>query len=260
MLYALAPNRGSSLRHEVDPYPRSWFIEDDEKVPQARSHYLCGGRLEGLLLGWKNRSGRDVQVGRELALRWDEKAPQVGVDPDVYVVEPPPPEGDRVTSLKTWQPGHHPPLLAVEVVSTTRPGKDYGSSPLKYGASGTQELWVFDPELCGPKAQEGPFRIQVWRRSEQGKLTRVYAGEGPVYSEAIDGWVFVVDEGRALAIADDEAGTRGWLTPEETERAAKEAAQAAAAGERVAKEAAQARAERLAAMLRALGMDPETSS
>jgi hypothetical protein len=70
----------------------------------------------------------------------------------------------------------------------------------------------------------------------------------------------VVDEGRALAIADDEAGTRGWLTPEETERAAKEAAQAAAAGERVAKEAAQARAERLAAMLRALGMDPETSS
>ena len=260
MLQVQAQRRGIDLRYELDRYPRSWFIEDDEKVPQSRPHHLCGHRIEGLLRGWQKRTRRNAQVGRELALRWDEKAPQVGVDPDVYVVEPPPPEGDRVLSLKTWQPGHHPPLLAVEVVSTTRPGKDYGSSPLKYAASGTRELWIFDPELAGPKAQEGPFRIQVWRRGPQGSFTRVYAGEGPVYSPVIDAWVFAVDEGRSLAIADDEAGTRWWMTVEERAQADADAAQAAAEAERVAKEAAQARAGWLEAKLRELGVDPEAGN
>jgi Uma2 family endonuclease len=243
MLLRPAQRPRIGLRDNSPPYPSSWFIEDDEKVPQSRPHHLRGGHLEGLLLGWKHRTGRNVQVGREIAVRWDEEFPQVGVDPDVYVVEPPPPEGDELTSLRTWETGHYPPLLAIEIVSPSRPSKDYGSSPMRYAASGTTELWVFDPNLAGPKAQEGPFRIQVWRRHEDGDFTRVYAGEGPVYSHAVDGWVFAVDEGRALAIADDEAGTRWWMTPEETERAAKEEAQA--------------RAERMAAKLRELGVDPE---
>ena len=140
------------------------------------------------------------------------------------MVEPPPPEGDYVTSLRTWATGHHPPLLAVEIVSPSRPDKDYGSSPHKYAASGTQELWVFDPNLAGPAVQGGPFRLQVWRRDEKGLFARVYAGEGPVLSDAVGGWVFAVDEGRSLAIADDAEGTRWWTTPEEAERAAKEEA------------------------------------
>jgi Uma2 family endonuclease len=229
-----------TLRYAVDLYPASWLIEDEEKVPESRRHHLRGNRLEGLFLGWKRRTRRDVQVGRHLALRWDEEHPQVGVDPDVYVVEPPPPEGDDVTSLRTWETGHHPPLLAVEVVSPSRPDKDYGSSPLKYAASGTQELWVFDPALAGPRTQGGPFRIQVWRRDEEGGFERVYAGEGPVFSQAIGAWVFVVDEGQSLAIADDEAGTLWWLTPEEMERAEKE-------NERAEKERVQAEKERVQA-------------
>jgi Uma2 family endonuclease len=258
MLQVPAQRRGLRLRPEAEPYPESWFIEDDEKVPQSRPHHLRGSRLEGLLLGWKARTGRDVQVGRELALRWDEAFPGVGVDPDVYVVEPPPPEGDQVTSLRTWETGHAPPLLAVEIVSPTRPGKDYTSSPDKYAASGTRELWVFDPELAGPRAQKGPFRIQVWQRDDQDNFARVYAGEGPVYSKAINGWIFAVDDGRSLTIADDEAGTRWWMTPEEMERAGKEVAQVATAEAQAATEAERARAERLAERLRALGVDPDT--
>ena len=224
MLYGREHRPRSGLSYDVEPYPPSWYVDDEEKVPTSRPHTLRSDRTVGLLVGWKQRTGRDAQVGHDLALRWDEAHPRVGVDPDVYVVEPPPPEGDAVTSLRTWVTGHFPPLLAVEIVSPSRPDKDYGSSPLKYAASGTQELWVFDPELAGPKAQGGPFRIQVWRRDEGGSFARVYAGEGPVFSEAIEGWVFAVDEGRSLAIADDAAGTRWWMTPEETERAAKEAA------------------------------------
>jgi hypothetical protein len=56
-------------------------------------------------------------------------------------------------------------------------------------------------------------------------IRRVYAGEGPVWSAAVDGWLFAVNEGQSLRIAFDEAGTRWWMTSEEAERAAKEAAQ-----------------------------------
>jgi Uma2 family endonuclease len=215
MLSTLGRRRGVRLSFEVEPYPPSWLIEDDDTVPQSRPHHLRAQRLEALLLGWKARSGRDVQVGRELALRWDEQSPKVGVDPDVYVVEPPPPEGDEVTSLRTWETGHYPPLLAVEIVSRSRPTKDYGSSPLKCAAAGVGELWIFDPDLAGPRAQGGPFRLQVWRLDAAGDFSRVYAGEGPAHSKALDAWVFAADEGRSLAIADDEAGTRWWRTREE---------------------------------------------
>ena len=213
--------RRATLRYDVDVWPAGWVVEDDEKVPESRGHELRGERLRRLLDAWKVRTRRDLQVGRNLALRWDEDHPRVGVDPDVYVVEPPPPEGDDVRSLRTWDTGHHPPLLAIEIVSLSRPDKDYDSSPEKYAASGTEELWVFDPDLAG-RARGGPFALQVWRRTEEGEFNRVHAGSGPARSEAIGAWVFVVDEGRGLAIADDEAGTSWWRTVEESERAEKE--------------------------------------
>jgi Uma2 family endonuclease len=241
---ARSQRRQIGLRYQVDPYPPSWFIEDDEKVPESRPHSLVADHIASLLLGWKERSGRDVQVGKDLAIRWDEDVPQVGVDPDVYIVEPPPPEGDDVTSLRTWVTGHHPPLLAIEIVSRSRPDKDYSSSPLKYAANGTRELWVFDPFLAGPRMQGGPFRLQQWQRDEQGELVRVYAGEGPIRSDVLDAWVFAVDEGRSIAIADDADGTHWWLT-------AVEKARADADRERRAKEAALQRVAELEALLKA---------
>jgi hypothetical protein len=63
------------------------------------------------------------------------------------------------------------------------------------------------------------------------------------------GWLFPIDEGQQLRIADDEAGTLWWPTAEEAERAAKEREMARADEER-------ARAERLAERLRQLGIEP----
>jgi hypothetical protein len=99
----------------------------------------------------------------------------------------------------------------------------------------------------------------VWRRQENGDFRRTYEGTGPAWSEEIRGWVFAVDEGQQLRIADDEGGTSWWRTEEEAERAAKEAERAAKEVERAAKEAAQQRAERLAEKLRALGVDPDAT-
>ena len=110
------------------------------------------------------------------------------------------------------------------MVSASSPRKDYDVAPDKYAASGTRELWVFDPKLAGSKVGGGPFRIQLWQRDGDGAFGRTYAGEGPVWSPAVGGWLFAVSEGQRLRIADDEAGTSWWTPGEEAERAAKEAA------------------------------------
>ncbi len=133
-------------------------------------------------------------------------------------------------------------MLAIEVVSETNPHKDYVIAPDKYAASGTRELWVFDPLLAGPAAHGGPHRIQIWQRAESGDFTRVYAGEGPARSPVLDAYLVVTDEGRRLRIAEDEGATRFWLTAEEAERAEKDR-------ERAAKDAALARVDELEALL-----------
>jgi hypothetical protein len=160
------------------------------------------------------------------------------VDPDVAVLMPPPPDAEDLRSLRTWTNGHAAPCIAVEVVSETNPHKDYVIAPGKYAASGTRELWMFDPLLAGPSSHGGPFRLQVWTRDADGTLTRVYAGDGPVYSPGLAAYLVVVAEGRRVRIASDAECTDFWPTTAEAERAAKEAALAAKDTALAAKEAA----------------------
>lgn len=212
-------------------------------MPESRSHDQIADRLCKLLTYRMKLVGRDVQVGRNLAIRFDELHPRSGIDPDVYLLEPPPPERDELTSLRLWETGHSPPRLAVEIVSPSRANKDYSESPEKYAACGAEELWVFDPKLAGPRAHGGPYRLQIWRAEEEG-FTRTYAGDGPAYSPVVGGFLFAVNEGRSLAICDNDIGDSFWMTGEEAERAAKEA-------ERAAKEEALRRVAELEARLAA---------
>ncbi len=212
--------------------------------------------LKGVLKHRCSTLGVDALVGGHLALRWDPRRPRHGVDPDVYLVEPAPPLGSRVESLRTWVKGHHAPRVAVEVVSEGTAEIDYFDKPARYAEARVHELWVFDPLLLGPGVDGGPFRIQVWRFDARGQYVRVYAGEGPVRSEELDGWLVVTEDGMKLRIADDPEGARLWPTEAEAERAAKEAERAAkeaALGEveveRAAKEAALAELAHLRAVL-----------
>jgi hypothetical protein len=41
------------------------------------------------------RAGRDALVAENLAFRWNERRPSIGVDPDVCLIEPAPP-GDPI--------------------------------------------------------------------------------------------------------------------------------------------------------------------
>jgi Uma2 family endonuclease len=208
--------------YEAEPAVDRWTLEEDQ-VPESRSHDQIADRLCKLLTHRMKLVGRDARIGRNLAIRFDELHPRSGIDPDVYLLEPPPPEGDELTSLRLWETGHSPPRLAVEIVSPSRAGKDYSESPEKYAACGAEELWVFDPKLAGPKAHGGPYRLQIWRADEEG-FTRTYAGDGPAYSPVVGGFLFAVNEGRSLAISDNDIGDTFWMTGEEAERAAKEEA------------------------------------
>jgi Uma2 family endonuclease len=210
-----------TLRYDVSRVRPGWELSE-ETVPESRPHDLIVELLKSILTFWASRTGRSMQVGRNLAVRWDELHPKIGADPDVYVVEPAPPEGDAVTSLCTWKPGHVPPQVAVEVVSPSNATKDYVTSPERYAAAGVLELWIFDAGLEGPSSHGGPFRLQVWRRQDDGGFTRAYAGAGPAWSRAVEGWLCPIEGGARLRIADDPEGTTLWKTAEEAERAEKE--------------------------------------
>lgn len=232
------------LRYEVPRTRPDWTLPE-EPVPESQPHDQTLDLLKALLLAWVARTRLSALVARNLAVRWDEAHPQVGLDPDLCVVAPRPPDADALKSLRTWKPGQSTPLLAIEVVSANHPYKDYVVAPEKYAACGVGELWVFDPHLEGPTHAGGPWRIQIWRREGDG-FTRVYAGDGPAWSEAAGGWLFATADGERLRVSEDEAGTRWWRTAEEAEREAKEA-------ERAAKEAALARVAELEAALRKIG-------
>jgi Uma2 family endonuclease len=226
-----------------DP-PVGWEL--GETLPTSYLHNEIVTLLCAILAHWAARFRPDALVARDLAMRWDRERPKQGVDPDVAVFAARPP-GDLalLRSVCTWKDGHAPPLFAIEVVSETEPRKDYSIAPDKYAASGTRELVVYDPMLAGPKMDGGPFRLQIWRRDDKGTFPRVYAGDGPSYSEALGAHLVVVDDGLTLRLSEDAAGERLWRTAEEAARASEEAA-------RASEEAARARIAELEAQLAAL--------
>lgn len=243
--------RSTSVQEDLEivyrvPRTRRGWELCEETMPESCVHDEAVELLKAVLAWWASRRG-NTHVARNLAVRWDEDEPRVGVDPDVSAFSPPPPreKGSDLRSVRTWLPGHTPPLLAVEVVSTTNPNKDYTIAPDKYAASGTRELWIFDPLLAGPASHGGPFRLQLWQRNERGAFVRAYAGEGPFFSDVAGAYVIAVDEGVKVRLADDAEGRALWPTQEEHERAEKE-------HERAEKEAAQARVAALEDKLRSL--------
>ncbi|MGZ5966478.1 MAG: Uma2 family endonuclease [Polyangiales bacterium] len=227
------PHRSVLLSYEV--HSRDDWELSEEQVPESKPHDRRTELIFELLDHWIHRTGADAEVARNLAVRWDREHPRVGIDPDVCLIAPRPPEGAEIESLLLWLPGHHPLRIAFEIVSS-RPDKDYVRAPEKYAVNGTFELVVFDPVLRGASLSGGPYRIQVWRRGEGGSFARVAAGEGPFHLQALDAWVFAVDEGRQLRFADDREGTQWWRTSEEASRedAARAREEAAGARARIA--------------------------
>jgi hypothetical protein len=230
-----------SVRYPVATRSVEWELPEGT-VPESAVHDAACKHLVLLLDAWAAMSGADAMIVRNLAVRWLEEQPKVGVDPDVCVLRPPPPERELVDSIRLWLEGHEPPPVCFEVVSKNHPYKDYGDVHERYAAMGTQELFVFDPLLAGPRSLGGPVRLQVWRRDPTGVLERAYFGPGPAYSEVLRVWVFVKEHKLALAL--DREGEQQLHTLEEKERAEKERERSEKERERSEKERERAEKER----------------
>jgi Uma2 family endonuclease len=223
--YALHPMAQQVLATHLPPHPGPFL--DEEDMPESTLHDQCLTLLCAILSHWTQRSALDALVARNLACRWDASDVRIGVDPDLLLTSPHPPlpPGRRsLKQLRLWEPGHAPPRITVEVVSESTAKKDYEEAPWAHAKAGTKELWVFDPELYGPTHSGGPWLLQVWRRQEDGTMKRVHAGSGPAWSEELEAWLVVTDEGTRLRLAEDREGTRLW--PTEAEAKTQEAARA----------------------------------
>ena len=243
-----------ALRYVVKNASDRWLLEAED-VPETPLHDAI---IELLMLVLKHRyrtEGRPALVSSNLGCRWDPDNPRVGMDPDVVLVEPPPPQAETLSTLRIWEPGHASPRLAVEVVSESNAEKDYEDAPARAAHLGIDELWVFDPLLCGPTSTGGPFLLQVWRRTTGAELTteRVYAGDGPAYSEILDAWLIATDRGRRLRLAADREGQQLWLTEAEAASARATEASARAERESARADAAEAEVRRLQKMLQSRG-------
>ena len=238
--------------------PEHWYLSDGFNMPITAATQRREDTVQQTFEARVARTGCDASILANVALRWDGAHPGVGVDPDVMWLEPSLPPGMR--SVLTWEKGVGTVRVAVEIVGRDTARKDYQLGPAKYAASGTRELWVFDPEGYGrTETDEGPWTLQVWRRSKGG-FRRVYAGDGPFRSAELGAWLVVV--GDLLRVSEDREGTRLWPTTaeerdqERAERARAEQAQAHAEQERARAEqerdAAKAKAEAAEARIRAL--------
>lgn len=210
------------LSYTVEEVPSLWRLEEED-VPEIPLHDAVIELLMLILKQSVAKTGRSALICSNLGCRWDPEDARVGMDPDVVLIEPAPPEGERLTTLRVWEFDHVPPRLAVEVVSRNDPAKDYLDAPLRAARLGTPELWVFDPLLAGPSLTGGPFRLQVWRRIDSGDMQRHYAGPGPAFSPELEAWVVVTQGGDRLRIAHDPDGRSLWPTAAEAEQKVAEA-------------------------------------
>lgn len=234
-----------AVRYAVRAAPEAWVLPEGS-VPQSLPHNAAARHIEDVLVDWAARNQGSIVVARELALRWLEWAPGVGIDPDVCVLMPPPSDAKDLSSLCLWKPGHIAPPLCFEVVSENHPHKDYAGIQDRYAELGTSELVVFDPLLAGPASLGGPVALQVWRRDEAGVFDRVHFSDEPAHSTVLDAWL--LPQGRILEISDDREGTRIWPTEARRERAEKE-------HERAAREILEVRLAELEAKVSAGGSD-----
>jgi Putative restriction endonuclease len=230
-----------SVRYAVRSAPEAWVLPEG-LVPESIPHQAAAERLKLLLDAWSARTERNVRIASNLAVRFLENTPSVGIDPDVCVLEPPPPNADDLSSLCLWKPGHVAPPLCFEIVSASHPYKDYATIQDRYAALGTRELCVFDPLLAGPVALGGPVALQMWRRDAMGLFERVHFSDEPAYSVGLEAWLHPA--GRMLEIADDPQGRHRWPSGEERERAEKERERAEKERERAEKERERAEKER----------------
>jgi len=182
----------------------------------------------------------DVYVSRDLLLYYEPGNTRKFVVPDVFVVRGVM-KGDRRV-YKLWEEGK-PPNVVIEISSRETKNADLNRKFHLYERLGVTEYYVFDPEYRYVKPP-----LRAWRLSGGGyvEVAVIHKGGGRVSSGELG--LELLDTGQTLRLLNPATG-EFLLTPEEEAVMRRE--------EAAARQEAEARADRLAAKLRELGVDPD---
>jgi len=241
------------------------ITEDDQPVDNIFSEKQMRLLTESLYASWKQRSFVALaNVGLFYSTNKPAVVPDVLVSVDVQL-----PEElweKRHRSYFLWEYGK-PPELVVEVVSN-RKGEELGQKKELYAGVGVAYYVVFDPEQ-----QIGSSVLQVFERRGAAYLRAkrpwfqqlglgLTLWEGS-YEGSESTWLRWVDQDGQLLATGAESAELAQLTAEEERRRAEEERRRAEEERRRAEEERRRadderqRADKLAAQLRALGVEPD---
>ncbi|MEO1271378.1 MAG: Uma2 family endonuclease, partial [Myxococcota bacterium] len=185
-----------------------WYLTEEEDMGQSLEQFECIALLLSILTTLVRERGQqdDVYVGADQFFQWVQGEESVQVSPDLYIMQPHPPM-PRPRSIQTWRRGHHPPRLAIEIVSIDW-RKDYDENPPKYAQIGVEELLIFDPDaarnpaLPGLEHEQERVALQLYQQ-HHGGLVCAERGQGPMFSEVLQAWLLVVSTpaGSSVALA-----------------------------------------------------------
>jgi Uma2 family endonuclease len=166
-----------------------WYLpEEDDEVGISYQTWLVLRALLSSMEQWVKEEGKAWLVGSEQDMLLREDDLRVGVRPDAYLL-PCIPEDLSFERWPAYQEGMPVPVLALELVSRSNWKKDYEDAPEKYTVLGVEELLLVDLLAAkGGSPAKGAEVFQVYRKGGGGRLERVYAGAGPVYSEVMGVW------------------------------------------------------------------------
>jgi Uma2 family endonuclease len=257
----------SSTTVETAPivYPDSDGMPMADNTQQFRAIVTIQGNLDALF-----RDRDDVFVAGDLLWYPVEGRPDIRRAPDVLVAFGRP-KGDR-GSYRQWEEGGIAPQVVFEVLSPGNTLTEIAAKFEFYDTYGVEEYYVYDPErgeMTGWRQAAGRLRvieeIDGWVSPRLGVKFRREGGDVRLYLP--DGRPFVsfvelqaqLEQERQRAEAERQRA-EAERQRAEAEAAARVAAQTQAEEARQRAEAERRRAERLAARLRALGIDPEAEA
>jgi Uma2 family endonuclease len=197
----------------------------------------------------------DVFVAGDLLWYPVEGHPEIRVAPDILVAFGRP-KGERGSYLQ-WREGNIPPQVVFEILS---PGNRITEMTRKfwfYDKYGADEYYIYDPdtaELSGWRREEGELveitPIEGWVSPRLGIQFALEGGDLTLYRPDGRRFATYIELEREAEVARQQAERERAQQQIEQERRERELAQQQAQHER-------GRAERLAAQLRALGVEPD---
>ncbi len=222
-------------------YPESDGQPMADNTKQFRWIVTIQGGLDALL-----RHEPNVFVAGDLLWYPVQGRPDICRAPDAMVVFGRP-KGDR-GNYKQWEEDNIPPQVVFEILSPTNTWQEMFRKLEFYDDYGVEEYYLYDPDRN---------ELSGWRRAN-GRLRVI---------ETLDGWVsprlgitFQLQPDELCILRPDGQPFLSYLDLEAQHRLAQQQAEQErqrAEQERQEKEAALARAERLAARLRAMGIEME---